>query len=371
MIQKILDRFVESGAAAGTSVLVYKDGKEVFFGCAGRLSIDKPAPFDRNAIMRMFSMTKVVTAAAIMTLVDQGLLRVTDPVSRFIPEFADLKVAQPDGTLVSANKPLTIHHLLSMTSGIPYPGGNDVVSQAYAQETAGFDWENATTLDMARAIARCPLCFHPGEEWRYGLSADVLGAVITAVTGMELSQYMHKTFFEPLGMVDTAFSVSKEKKHRLATLYDISPEGKYTPRPPEDFGFGTKVEMGGAGLYSTLEDFARFGEMLRKGGMGILSEQAVAEMSRNQLTPQQMKTCWDVNIGYGYGYLVRTVIDETLNTPHMEPNGCFGWNGMGGTTLRIDPACGLTVVYGIQRVPANHDDFIPPVLQAVAKVFRG
>ena len=370
MIQKVLDQFVETGAAAGTSVLVYKDGKEVFFGGAGKLDITKPAPFGRGAIMRMFSMTKVVTAASIMTLVDQGLLSVNDPVSKFIPEFAEMKVAQADGTLVPADKPLTIRHLLTMTSGIPYPGGSDVVSQAYIRETSKVDWNNATTLDMARAIARCPLCFHPGDEWRYGLSADVLGAVITVVTGMELSEYMHKTFFEPLGMVDTAFSVPEEKKDRLAVMYNISPEGEYAPRPAENFGFGTRVEMGGAGLYSTLEDFAKFGEMLRLGGKGLLSEASIREMSSNQLTPRQMETCWDVNIGYGYGYLVRTVIDETLNHPHMEPNGTFGWNGMGGTTLRIDPACGMTVVYGIQRVPANHDDFIPPILQAIAKTFR-
>lgn len=370
MIQKVLDRFVETGAAAGTSVLVYKDGKEAFFGYAGRLAVDRPAPFDRGAIMRMFSMTKVVTAASIMTLKDKGLLSVEDPVSRFIPEFADLKVAQPDGTLVPANKPLTIKHLLTMTSGIPYPDSNDVVGQAYAREAASRDWSNATTLDMARSIAKCPLYFHPGDQWRYGLGADVLGAVIVAVTGMELSDYMQKTFFDPLGMLDTGFTVPEEKKHRLAVMYNISPDGVYTPRPAEDFGFGVKVEMGGAGLYSTLEDFAKFGEMLRLGGKGIVSEESVREMSRNQLTPQQMETCWDVNIGYGYGYLVRTVIDETLNKPHVEPNGTFGWNGMGGTTLRIDPSCGLTVVYGIQRVPANHDDFIPPVLQAVNEVFR-
>ena len=159
MIQKVLDQFVETGAAAGTSVLVYKDGKEVFFGGAGKLDITKPAPFGRGAIMRMFSMTKVVTAASIMTLVDQGLLSVNDPVSKYIPEFADMKVAQADGTLVPADKPLTIRHLLTMTSGIPYPGGSDVVSQAYIKEASKVDWNNATTLDMARAIARCPLCF--------------------------------------------------------------------------------------------------------------------------------------------------------------------------------------------------------------------
>jgi len=370
MIQKVLDQFVETGAAAGTSLLLYKDGKEVFFGCAGRLAMDHPSPFDRDAIMRMFSMTKVVTAAAIMTLVDQGLLSVDDPVSRFIPEYANLQVAQPDGTLTPADKPLTIRHLLTMTSGIPYPGGSDVVSQAYAREMAGFDRSNATTLDMARIIARCPLCFHPGDEWRYGLSADVLGAVIVAVTGMELGEYMKKTFFDPLGMVDTAFGVPAEKKHRVATLYNVSPEGEFLSRPLENLGFSSKVEMGGAGLYSTLDDFAKFGEMLRLGGKGILSEKSVREMSSNHLTGKQMETFWETNIGYGYGYLVRTVIDETLNTLHAEPNGAFGWNGMAGTTLRIDPAFGLTVVYGIQRVPANHDDFIPPVLQAVDKVFR-
>ncbi|MBR5547294.1 MAG: beta-lactamase family protein [Clostridia bacterium] len=370
MIQKVLDTFVQTGAAAGTSLLVFKDGREAFFGCAGRLDLDQPAPFARDAIMRMFSMTKVVTAAAIMTLADQGLLSVNDPVSRFIPEYANLMVAQPDGTLVPADKPLTIRHLLTMTSGIPYPGGSDVVSQAYAREMASFDWANDTTLDMARIIARCPLCFHPGDEWRYGLSADVLGAVVVAITGMELGEYLKKTIFDPLGMVDTAFTVPEEKKHRMAVMYNVSPEGGWSPVPAKANSFGARVEMGGAGLYSTLDDFVRFGEMLRVGGKEILSEESIREMSRNQLTPKQMETFWETGIGYGYGYLVRTVIDESLNELHAEPNGVFGWNGMAGTSLRIDPANGLTVVYGIQRVPANHDDFLPPVLQAVAHVFR-
>ena len=374
-IQRLLDGFVEKKMAVGTSVLVYKDGAEAFWGQAGQRRLGDGTPFARDTILLMYSMTKVVTAVAAMTLMDKGVFTPDTPVYEFIPEYRSLQVAHPDGTREPVRTPLTIHHLLTMTSGIPYPdNSDDPVSQAFWEEMRKHpDTSGLTTLDMTRQIAACPVRFHPGEHWLYGLSADVLGGVIVAATGLELGEYMKRTIFDPLGMKDTHFHVPAEKQHRMAGLYSAHEDGTFTP-----FGQlftlpgleNTPAEMGGGGLYSTLDDFARFGEMLRKGGEGVLSPDALQLMTRNHLSDALLEEFWDYRRGgYGYGYLVRTLLRQDLAPDHRERPGSFGWNGMAGTSLRIDPARGLTVVYGIQRVPAHHDDFLPPLMQTIADVF--
>lgn len=372
-LQQLLNQFVDRGMAAGVSLLINQRGQEAFFGYAGKQDLNSSAPFDRDTIMLMFSMTKVVTAAAIMTLIDKGDLTPETPVYEFIPEYRYLKVARPDNTLEDVKRPLTIHDLLTMTSGIPYPGGHDFVSACYGRVMSELsDPGSLTTLDMARLIARCPLCFQPGEHWMYGLSCEVLGGVIVAATGMELGAYMKKALFDPLGMKDASFQVPEDKHSRLATLYNVDKQGRFSVR--EDlYGFGaldkTRVEMGGAGLYATVDDFMKFGEMLRLEGAGVLSPEAVRLMARNHLTPDQMVDFGEKGSGYGYGYLVRTLMDQDKNEKYREQAGSFGWNGMGGTSLRIDPAREMTVVLGIQRVPPEHDDFIPPLMQTVAEIF--
>ena len=371
-IQKVLDSFIERGMAVGTSVLVYRDGQEAFFGSAGKLRQGEAAPFARDTIMLMYSMTKVVTAAAVMTLMDKGVLTPETPVYELIPEYRDLKVARPDGTLTPAARPLTIEHLLTMTSGIPYPGpGVPQVWPYYQQVMDGSSPQS--TLDMVKRLAACPLCFDPGEHWLYGLSADVLGGVVVAATGMELGDYMKKTIFDPLGMQDTHFRVPEEKRSRIAGLYDVTPAGEFIPRVDKYTGFADdsfrRVEMGGAGLFSTLDDFMRFGEMLRKGGEGVVSPEAIARMSANHLGEEPLKDFWETDRGFGYGWLVRTMMHPEMRPFGTESTGCFGWDGMAGTTLRIDPARGLTTVFGIQRIPAKSDCFIPPLLDAIKQVW--
>ena len=154
---------------------------------------------------------------------------------------------------------------------------------------------------------------------------------------------------------------------RAATLYHYVADGSFAPRA-EALGYGlddSRVEMGGAGLFSTLDDFMAFGEMLRQGGAGILSPASIQRMRQNQLTENQLSTFWDAPHGYGFGYLVRTLMDESKNGQYRERVGSFGWNGMAGTTLRIDPARELTVVFGTQRVPSGSGQLLPQLMQAV------
>lgn len=371
MPQELLNGFVEKGLAAGVSVLIMRRGEEAFFGCAGKRALGGNASFARDTIMRMYSMTKIVTAVAVMTLVDKRALAPETPVSEFIPEYARLTVAREDGSLTPARRPLTIRHLLTMTSGIPYPGGDDAVARAYAQALAASDISALTTLDLARLIADCPLRFEPGEAWLYGLSADVLGGVIVKATGIQLGEYMKQAIFDKLGMRDTYFAVPEAERRRVAALYDVDKRGAFKLEPNAGLNGleASKVEMGGAGLFSTADDFAKFGEMLRRGGQDVLSESAVNALKQNQLAPAQLESYGGMADGYGFGYLVRCLIDPSKNGRYMEGEGAFGWNGMGGTTIRIDPAREMTTVFGVQRVPPEHDAFVPPLMQRIARVY--
>ena len=314
-------------------------------------------------------MTKPVTAAAVMTLVEKGGIDLLTPLSEILPEYAHMNVLMPDGALRPARTELTIHHLLTMTSGIPYPDAPAPIPQMYEEQLAALgDMRACSTREFVRAIARCPLCFDPGEAWLYGLSADVLGGVIVAATGMELGDFLKKTFFAPLGMADTGFSLGASQAARAATLYHCAADGTLAPHAAA-LGYGldeSRVEMGGAGLFSTLDDFMAFGEMLRQDGAGILSPASVRQMRANRLTANQLATFGGAADGYGFGYLVRTLMDEGKNARFRERAGSFGWNGMAGTTLRIDPARGLTVVFGMQRVPSASDQILPALMRAAS-----
>ena len=366
-IQAFLHSIVETGQVAGASALVYQNGREIFFGCAGQRDLASGAPFARDTVMRMFSMTKVVTAAATLKLFEQNILGPETPVAAILPEYAHMNVLMPDGALRPARTELTIHHLLTMTSGIPYPDAPAPIPQMYEEQLAALgDMRACSTREFVRAIARCPLCFDPGEAWLYGLSADVLGGVIVAATGMELGDFLKKTFFAPLGMADTGFSLGASQAARAATLYHCAADGTLAPHAAA-LGYGldeSRVEMGGAGLFSTLDDFMAFGEMLRQDGAGILSPASVRQMRANRLTANQLATFGGAADGYGFGYLVRTLMDEGKNARFRERAGSFGWNGMAGTTLRIDPARGLTVVFGMQRVPSASDQILPALMRA-------
>ena len=368
-IQAFLHSIVETGQVAGASALVYQNGREIFFGCAGQRDLASGAPFARDTVMRMFSMTKVVTAAATLKLFEQNILGPETPVAAILPEYAHMNVLMPDGALRPARTELTIHHLLTMTSGIPYPDAPAPIPQMYEEQLAALgDMRACSTREFVRAIARCPLCFDPGEAWLYGLSADVLGGVIVAATGMELGDFLKKTFFAPLGMADTGFSLGASQAARAATLYHCAADGTLAPHAAA-LGYGldeSRVEMGGAGLFSTLDDFMAFGEMLRQDGAGILSPASVRQMRANRLTANQLATFGGAADGYGFGYLVRTLMDEGKNARFRERTGSFGWNGMAGTTLRIDPARGLTVVFGMQRVPSASDQILPALMRAAS-----
>lgn len=381
-----LQSFVDAKIAAGVSAIITLEGKGELFYSTGLADLQTRRPFKRDAILRMYSTTKPATATAVMTLVEAGVFTLDMPISRFLPEWKDVKVCViKDGKpiLEPVRREITVFDLLTMTSGIPYPEvkpTEDVVMQEVskyykkamrhiaAQEALG---RPVSTREVVRMMAECPLCFHPGERWMYGFSADVLGALVVAATGQELGTYMKEKIFDPLDMKDTGFRVPKEKHPRMTPIY--APGKKRLVRMPkkrelemmEEGGF----ESGGGGLFSTIDDYSRFARMLLNrgefNGVRILQPESVDMMTRNQVTPKQRLGCtWSDENGYGYGFQMRVLNDRTM-TDYHESEGSFGWNGLAGVSIRIDPKRRTTLVFGVQRIPPNHELFLPQLTKAV------
>ena len=311
----------------GAAICIIKDGKEVYRNEYGEADKENHIPMERNSIFRCYSMTKPVTAVAVMTLVEKGVIALSDPVSNFIPSFKNQTVLTEKG-YVPAKREVVIQDLLNRTAGLTYPDASfpagkemqNMIDKYYADVEAG---NPISTYDLAVLIGEQPLEFQPGEGWRYSFCADVLGAVIEVVTGKTYGEYLKETIFEPLGMTETDFYVPIEKQNRFMQNYQYMPETQ-TMEPCTWQHLGLTYmhkkkplfESGGAGLVSTIDDYSKFvNMMLGKGTLGnvrILGRKTVEIMTRNNLTPKQLEMYdWDTIKGYGYGNLMRVMMDAT------------------------------------------------------------
>lgn len=228
-LQVLMDQAVEKQQIAGMNMMVVQNGQEVLYLESGFADRAKQKEIKRDTIFRLFSMTKPVTAAAVMLLFQRGALDLADPISKYIPGFADQKVSVSGG-LEPVWHQVTIYHLLSMTGGLTYGGNSSATEYAIGnvleEQMVRMNTDHPmTTMELADRIGRCPLEFQPGARWKYGVSADILGAVAEKVSGMKYSEFLQKEIFEPLGMKDTGFYVPKEKLDRLAVAYEETKEG--------------------------------------------------------------------------------------------------------------------------------------------------
>lgn len=354
---------VEAGEVAGAGVLVLKDGKEAAFCAYGMRDIENALPIERDTIFRLYSQTKPVTAAAVMLLAAQGRLDLGAWLSDYLPAFSQMNVCE-NGELRPAKRHITVSDLLNMTSGIPYPD-NDMAGR----ESGRVFWETeqsiygespVTTMQFAQKMAEVPLWFEPGERFRYGASADILGAVVEAVSGVTFREFLMESFFEPLGMSDTDFYVPKEKQSHLAKAYDYAENGLREVQTnhlalPYKRDIVPAFQSGGAGLCSTLDDYAKFGAMLLAGGVyagrRIMPEAAVRRLTAGGIAPAldpQLAEGWEWMRGYTYGSLMRVCRDETRTTL-LASRGEYGWDGWLGTFFSNEPAHGITMVYGAQQ----------------------
>lgn len=365
-IDSIMRQEVETGQVAGAGYLLIQGGKERYFSVCGYADRERRTPIERNIIFRLFSMTKPITAAAVMLLVERGQLDLRDPVSRYLPCFRNLTVWNPEGEPLPAERDITVYDLLNMTSGIPYPENWEgcspsglLMDELFRElKKAQAQGQRLTTREWMERVAQVPLAFQPGERWMYGLSADVLGAVAEVVTGKRYGIFLREEIFTPLGMTDTGFFVPEEKRQRFAQNY-IWNEEKNRLEIYEDCNLGeyygpdVSFESGGAGLVSTMEDYSRFARMLLGGGVyegvRILGEKTVEFMRQDRLSPRQKGALnWDSNLGCGYGCLMRVLTDQGEAGTIASP-GEYGWDGWTGNYMTIDPADDMVMLYFIQR----------------------
>ena len=350
---------IGSGKIPGALVLVQQHGRPVFFETFGRRDVGNPMTPD--AIFRLYSMTKPITSVAAMMLVESGALKLDDPLSKYIPAFANTKVGidrsggdeHATSTFVPLDRPITILDLLRHTSGITYGFyGDDPARRRYSRLDL-FDSNDIDSAELAERIARLPLAEQPGTLWDYGHSTDVLGRVIEVISGQKLSVFLKARLFDPLGMVDTSFYVTDEaKRPRIAEPFAndrmIGPVvGMHDPLHVR------RWEAGGSGLVGTIGDYARFAQMLLSGGAldgrRYLKESTIALMTSDHVgegsgVGRDYYYFPGDGSGFGLGFAVRT--KELASEPG--PIGEYRWDGVGGTFFWIDPKDDMFVVVMMQ-----------------------
>ena len=364
-IDRFMQQYVDSNRIGGAVGLVLRDGKVVYeksVGWADKESARRMAP---DAIFRIASQSKAFTSAAILMLVEEGKIALTDPVSRFIPAYARTTVAlraDSGRSPVPAKRQITIKDLITHTAGISY-GTDNYIAQQYAAKqlgpAAGWGWytadkEEPVCASMER-LASLPFVAQPGEAFVYGYNIDILGCVVERASGIPLDEFFRTRITAPLGLNDTYFFLPTAKRSRLVTVYADSAD-RLVRAPDGPRGQGNYVEgprknfAGGAGLVSTARDYARFLQMiLNRGefnGVRYLSPKMVDLMTSNQIAVYQSP-------GKGFGLGFETV--EKLGADGLASVGTFGWGGAYGSTYKVDPKEGLVIVFMINQLPLRTD----------------
>jgi CubicO group peptidase (beta-lactamase class C family) len=361
-INVVMKKHVEAGDLAGASGLVVRNGKIVFRNAWG--------DYKPDTIVRMYSMTKAVTGVAAMMLYEDGLYSLNDPLSKYLPEFANMRVGK-EGVdaagkrtfyTVPVDRPILVKDLFRHTSGLDYTGPKDEKGENVYKKIemmGGAPLVSFNLEEASRRLASVPLNDQPGTAFRYGYSIDVLGRLVEALSGMTLDQYFEQKIFKPLGMKDSSFFVAEEKWNRLAKLYSPKPGGGIvvsTASAQESFKKKPNLLLGGAGLTSTLDDYARFYQMLLNNGeldgVRILSPKSVEMMRTEDLhgLPHIGGTLpeW---AGFGLTFAVNPGPGKS-GEPASE--GSYWWGGAAGTSFWIDPKEHLFGIFFINILPPNN-----------------
>jgi CubicO group peptidase (beta-lactamase class C family) len=362
-LRGVMAAHVEGGELPGLVMLVSRYG-EVHAEAIGRLAFEG-SPMKRDAIFRIASMTKPVTAAAAMILVEEGKLQLDDPLDRWLPEIAGRKVLLSIDALVHqtvpARRPISLRDLLTFRCGygiIPVFPDRYPIQKAYAEAglAPGPVFPSFPPDELMRRYGSLPLIYQPGERWLYNAGSEILGVLIARVAGQTFAEFLRDRIFTPLGMKDTGFSVPKDKQHRFTTTYSRDPATKdlklFDPPVTGRFSNPPVFENGAAGLVSTADDFNAFAQMMLNGGsLGserILSRASVELMTKNHIQADEKRESQlflGNTMGWGFGMSVFTGLDDPNSTP-----GRFGWDGGYGTSWYSDPHQQLTGILLTQRV---------------------
>jgi CubicO group peptidase (beta-lactamase class C family) len=379
-INQMIQRYIDDGEITGAITMVSRRGKIAHFEAQGQMDLEKKAPMRKDAVFRIASMSKPITAVAILILMEEGRLRLTDPVSRFIPEFKDTKVAietapyrpaangQParDAAYYTmpAERAITIRDLLTHTSGLESGTLGNRIGARMSPRNPSFNLEK-----YVATLGQVPLDFQPGSRWSYSLLAgmETLGRIVEVASGLTFDQFLEQRLFDPLEMTDTTFVPTDAQSARAVTLYD-GRDGKLVRIETPGWLSTKTLFSGGGGLWSTAEDYMRFGQMLGNGGVlngkRILSPRTVDLMGTNHVGDLYSGTGGNVK-GLGFGLGVDVVLDNAASGRRVS-NGTFAWGGAFGTYFWVDRKEALVGVLMVQE-PINslRTDFQNAVMQAI------
>lgn len=381
-LQKFLDHMAAE-RTPGNAVEVYLNGKSVFRYTCGYADLESRTPLTGDEMYNIYSYSKVATVTAGAQLLERGEFLLGDPLYEYMPEFRDMYIKTPEGNLVKAENPITVGDLFSMTAGFTY----DLNSPGY-QKAKELTKGKMDTIEAIKCVASDPISFEPGTHWQYSICHDVLAALISVISGKKFRDYVKENIFDPLGMTESVYHHTEETLTRTASQYTFVPNDgiemnmveaqKYGNAKDGTFRnvgktntlvLGEEYDSGGAGIITTVSDYAKFTAALANYGIGltgerILSKYTVDLMRTNRLTPEQQKDfTWKQLAGCGYGLGVRT------HTAPMESGlicnlGEFGWGGAAGATVIIDPQINLGVFYA-QHTLNPREEYYQPRLRNV------
>jgi len=363
-----MQRYTDSGRWPGGAVLVARHGELAYFDSVGHADVETKRPWQRDLIARIYSMTKPVTAVALMMLYEEARVHLDDPVEAYLPEFKTQQILIPGATSLDQTEPvktkMTIRHLLTHTSGLSYLSSPRLLGEAYAKEKLGLNFAYGGLDKMVRRIAELPLEWEPGTKWQYSASIDVIGRIVEVVSGMTLDRYFATKIFEPLGMTDTGFSIPDSGISRFPSLYLATSGGMTLNETPDVSAWRQgKVDTfcGGGGLVGTIDDYWRFAEMLRGGGelggQRILSPGTLRLAACNHLpgdlasmaTEVWAETQFD---GVGFGLLGSVVLNPAKAQISAQV-GDYGWGGAAGTFFWVSPVDDMVVILFTQLLPSS------------------
>jgi CubicO group peptidase (beta-lactamase class C family) len=394
-LSQLASKYVAEGRVPGMVNLVMRNGQIVYFEAVGNRGVDESAPMQLDDLFRIYSMTKPITSVAAMQLYEQGKFQLSDPVTKFVPELQGLNVLNEDETLSPVEREMTMHQLLMHTAGFSYGFHpyRDPVDKLYVAA------DLVTSKDLEAFVlklAELPLRSQPGELYHYSVAVDVTGLVVERLSGLPLDEYIDTNILKPLQMNDTFFEVPSTKRDRFVQNHFINPEtgslinADYAPAPYgyrkgvalSDY-FNVSLISGGAGLVSTAMDYARFAEMLRRGGTldgaRILGPKSITFMTKNHLSEPSMHAAWEQmptpdigrpGFGFGLGF---GVVTDAAAIGVLGSDGEYNWGGAAGTIFWVDPTEELVVVSLIQLMQSPwplRADVKVAVYQALTEIYE-
>jgi CubicO group peptidase (beta-lactamase class C family) len=386
-ISEVSKSYIADEKVAGIATMVSRNGKIIYAKAFGERGVDDSKTLKIDDLFRIYSMTKPIVAVAAMQLYEKGMFHLSDPISKFLPELAELSVMDEEGNLTPNEEPISMQQLLTHTAGFSYGFSNSKVDQEYNKAEL---WTSKDSDDFIKRVAALPLHYKPGERWHYSIAVDLTGVIVERLSGMGLDEYLQTYIFEPLGMVDTFFEVPKKKMNRFLPnhYYDYGEKSlKTVQETKEKYNAMSNYEdvsmfSGGGGLVSTAMDYMLFMEALQNGGSlngnRILGPKTLQYMIRNHLSgsieqkggagENPLDEASNNGFGFGLGF---GLVTNSVNNSIIGSEGEYNWGGAAGTVFWIDPVENISVVSMIQLMSSPwklREDLKVAVYQALDQI---